>query len=85
MKKKLTIHNLDLEITSDDSRDEYTLTKAADYLGCHFKTLRYHLKEGHIREDKRIGVNLVFYKSTLDRFKAGKRKQGRPRRIQNRS
>lgn len=64
---------------------EFTMKQAAAYLDMHEKTIRYHLKRGHIREDKRIGVNLVFYRATLDRFKAGKRKQGRPRRIQNRS
>lgn len=48
----------------------YSTAEAADYLGMHPQTLRYHVYDkGHIEADFEISGNLVFTQATLDEFK----------------
>ena len=47
----------------------FSTAEAADYLGITVSTLKYHLYEkGHLRPDRVIGDNLVFYQETLDAY-----------------
>lgn len=51
----------------------YNMKEAADYLGMHEQTLRYHMKKGHIKYDVEMGRMLIFFPETLDAFKAERR------------
>lgn len=48
----------------------YSTQEAADYLGIHLQTLRYHIYDKqHLAADYEIGGNLAFTQETLDEFR----------------
>jgi len=48
----------------------YTTAEAAEYLGIHIQTLKYHIYEQqHLAADYDAGGSLLFLQSTLDAFK----------------
>ena len=55
----------------------YTTAEAAEYLGIHVQTLKYHIYEkGHLAADYDAGGNLLFLQSTLEAFKAAHQTAG---------
>ena len=55
----------------------YSTAEAAEYLGIHPQTLKYHIYEkGHLAADYESGGNLLFLQSTLDAFKAAHQTDG---------
>lgn len=55
---------------SDDEKDLFNMREAAEYLGLHEQTLRYHVKKGRVAHDFEMGKMLIFRRDTLDKFKA---------------
>lgn len=84
MKVKMKVDNIEMTV-SGETRSQFTVQEAADYLGMVKATVMYHLNQGNLSHDFTIGKNLMFHRSTLDRFKAQKRKSGRPKQTRNRS
>lgn len=55
----------------------YSTAEAAEYLGLHLQTLKYHIYEQkHLTADYESGGNLLFLQSTLDAFKAAHQSDG---------
>ena len=55
----------------------YTTAEAAEYLGVHPQTLKYHIYEkGHLSADAEKGGTLLFLQSTLDAFRAAHQTDG---------
>lgn len=55
----------------------YGTAEAAEYLGMHVQTLKYHIYDmHHIAADYEVGGNLLFLQSTLDAFKAAYQAEG---------
>lgn len=55
----------------------YSTAEAAEYLGIHVQTLKYHIYEQkHLAADYESGGNLLFLQSTLDAFKAAHQAEG---------
>jgi predicted transcriptional regulator len=55
----------------------YSTAEAAEYLGIHVQTLKYHIYEQqHLAADYETGGNLLFLQSTLDAFKAAHQTEG---------
>jgi DNA-binding CsgD family transcriptional regulator len=55
----------------------YSTAEAAEYLGIHLETLKYHIyDQKHIEPDYTIGRDLAFLQSTLDDFKAKHQAKG---------
>ena len=57
----------------------FSIAEAAEYLGVKYETIKYYLyKAKTLKPDITLGGVNGFYQSTLDRFRATKRKPGRP-------
>lgn len=55
----------------------YSTAEAADYLGIHVQTLKYHIYDmNHLAADFEVSGNLLFLQSTLDAFKAAHQSEG---------
>jgi excisionase family DNA binding protein len=55
----------------------FSTAEAAEYLGIHVQTLKYHIYEKkHLAADYESGGNLLFLESTLDAFKAQHQAEG---------
>lgn len=55
----------------------YSTAEAAEYLGIHVQTLKYHIYEQkHLAADYESGGNLMFLQSTLDAFKVAHQTEG---------
>ena len=64
------------------STRDYTTQQAAQYCGLTRSGFIRNRQYGLIQPDYRIGNMMMFTKQTLDKFNAGRRKQGRPRKSQ---
>lgn len=55
----------------------YSTAEAAEYLGIHPQTLKYHIyDQHHLAADYESGGNLLFLQSTLDSFRAAHQAEG---------
>ena len=55
----------------------YSTAEAAEYLGIHVQTLKYHIYEQkHFAADYESSGNLLFLQETLDAFRAGHQAEG---------
>ena len=64
------------------SADDYTTLKAAQYCGLTRSGFIRNRQRGLVLPDYRIGNMMMFQRTTLDKFNATRRKQGRPRKSQ---
>ena len=64
------------------STRDYTTQQAAQYCGLTRSGFIRNRQRGLVLPDYRIGNMMMFQRTTLDKFNATRRKQGRPRKSQ---
>ena len=64
------------------STRDYTTQQAAQYCGLTRSGFIRNRQYGLVLPDYRIGNMMMFQRTTLDKFNATRRKQGRPRKSQ---
>lgn len=63
-------------------KQSFSTRDAAEYLGIAFETMKYHVHKAKNIQGQKIGNSLMFTREQLDKFKANRRPQGRPKKVQ---